>query len=552
MSDEAYDVVIVGSGAGGAASAWAHTVAGLKVLLLEAGPRFNPSQDYPLTEPGWERRTFPVKSGSRAQILYGDLGRLDPAKADLQSWNAAQGRRPLNNRRQPSRSGYAHVLGVGGSTLHYVGEAHRLHPESFTLARDHGIGADWPLAYQELESYYTKAEYLIGVAGPETGGARWRSAPYPQSAHPLSPAAQRLAEAGLRVGLPFEPNARAVLSQPFDGRPGCNYCGQCSRGCPLGDKGSVDVTFLRHAEMTGRLKLIPEARVIHIEAARSGRIAAVHYVHEKRHIRQETPQLILACGAVQTPRLLLAAKSTQTPDGLANGSGQVGRNFMETLSWHSTALLPGLRNSHMGLPADAVAWSQSAPNGVPEAVGGCRYTSAVQEIGLTGPVAYASRLLSGFGAALKTRLRSSFGSAITVGATGAVIPDERSYIALSDTENDSDGLALPVINSVLSSNSLKLLQIMASNTRELLRQTGTEILVEEFGSWDKFTATHALGTARMGADSATSVTDRFGRSHDHPNLWIADASLFPTSGGGEGPSLTIQALALRQAERING
>lgn len=552
MSGEVYDVVIVGSGAGGAASAWAHTTAGLKVLLLEAGPRFDPSQDYPLTEPGWERRTFPVKSGSRAQILYGDLGRLDPANADLQSWNAVQGKRPLNARRQPSRSGYSHVMGVGGSTLHYVGEAHRLHPKSFKLARDHGIGANWPLEYQELEPYYTTAEYLIGVAGPETDGARWRSAPYPQSAHPLSPAARRLSEAGQRIGLPFEPNARAALSQPFDGRPRCNYCGQCSRGCPLGDKGSTDVTFLRHAEATGRLKLIPEARVINIEAARDGRIAAVHYVHEKRRIRQETPQLILACGAVQTPRLLLASHSTQTPDGLANGSGQVGRNFMETLSWHSTALLPGLRNSHMGLPADAVAWSQSAPDGASGALGGCRYTSAVQEIGLTGPVAYASRLLSGFGAAFKTRLRSSFGSAITVGATGAVIPDARSYIALSEDEKDSDGLALPVINSVLSSNSLKLLQNMASNARELLRQTGTEMIVEEFGSWDEFTATHVFGTARMGADSATSVTDRFGRSHDHPNLWIADASVFPSSGGGEGPSLTIQALALRQAERISG
>jgi len=185
-------------------------------------------------------------------------------------------------------------------------------------------------------------------------------------------------------------------------------------------------------------------------------------------------------------------------------------------------------------------------------LGGCRYTSAVQEIGLTGPVAYASRLLSGFGAAFKTRLRASFGSAITVGATGAVIPDARSYIALSEDEKDSDGLALPVIYSVLSSNSLTLLQNMASNSRKLLHSTGAETIVEEFGSWDEFTATHVFGTARMGLDSATSVTDHFGRSHDHPNLWIADASLFPSSGGGEGPSLTIQALALRQTERISG
>jgi len=292
--------------------------------------------------------------------------------------------------------------------------------------------------------------------------------------------------------------------------------------------------------------------LLRIEIGRNGRIAAVHYVHAGRLERQETPHLILACGAVQTPRLLLAARSVETPDGLANGSGQVGRNFMETLSWHSTALLPGLRNSHMGLPADAVSWSQSAPDGVRGAVGGCRYTSAVQEIGLTGPVAYATRLLAGFGGDLKARLRSGFGSAITVGATGAVIPDARSRIALSDDETDADGLPLPVIHSVLTQNSLTLLHNMASEARNLLYETGTEEIVEESGSWDKFTSTHVFGTARMGADSATSVTDRFGRSHDHPNLWIADASVFPSSGGGEGPSLTIQALAFRQAIHMNG
>jgi choline dehydrogenase-like flavoprotein len=546
------DVVIVGSGAGGAAAAHALTRAGLHVLLLEAGPRFVPARDYPLDTPDWERRLFPAPEGSRARIRYGDLGALDPADATLQGWNAAEGRGPLPPRRSPSRSGYAHVLGVGGSTLHYVGEAHRLHPESFTLARDHGAGADWPLGYDALEPFYAEAEALIGVAGPDETGARWRSAPYPQPAHPLSPAARRLAEVGARSGLPFEANARAALSLPHDGRPPCNYCGQCSRGCPIGDKGSVDVTFLRHAEATGNLTLIPEARVTRIEIARTGEVAAAHYHHAGAAHRQETPSRILATGAVQTPRLLLASRSAEALEGVANGSGQVGRNFMETLSWHSTALLPGLANSHMGLPADAICWAENAPGAVPGAVGGCRYTSAVQEIGLTGPAAYATRLLSGFGSDLKARLRATFGSAITVGATGAVIPDARSRITLSTSETDGDGVPLPVIQSVLTENSLALLRHMARTARRLLHEAGAGEPVEEYGSWDRFTATHVFGTARMGADSATAVTDAWGRCFDHPNLWIADAGVFPGSGGGEGPSLTIQALALRQARRIAG
>ncbi|MFB9151104.1 GMC family oxidoreductase [Roseovarius ramblicola] len=546
------DAVIVGSGAGGAASAWALTRAGLHVLLLEAGPRFVPARDYPLDTSDWERRPFPAPKGSRARIRYGDLGGLDPGDASLQSWNAVEGRTPLPARRVPSRSGYAHVLGVGGSTLHYVGEAHRLHPESFSQARDHGAGADWPLSYGDLEPFYAQAEALIGVAGPVEAGARWRSAPYPQPAHPLSPAARRLAEVGARIGLPFVANARAALSRPRDDRPACNYCGQCSRGCPIGDKGSADVSFLRQAEATGNLTLIPEARVTRIEMARTGGVAAVHYHRAGAAHRQETPVLILAAGAVQTPRLLLASGGADLPEGVANGSGEVGRNFMETLSWHSTALLPGLADSHMGLPADAVCWAENAPGAVPGAVGGCRYTSAVHETGLTGPAAYATRLLPGHGTALKSRLREAFGSAITVGATGAVLPDARSRITLSTEESDADGLPLPVIHSVLTRNSLVILHHMARKARSLLRETGAGAPVEEFGSWDRFTATHVFGTARMGRDSAASVTDAWGRSHDHPNLWIADASLFPGTGGGEAPSLTIHALALRQAMRIAG
>ncbi len=543
------DVVIVGSGAGGAAAAWALTEAGLHVLLLEAGPRFDPGRDYPMTQPDWERRVFPTPPGSRAEILYGDLGALDPADAALQSFNAGRPRQAPGAMRLPSH-GYSHVRGVGGSTLHYVGEAQRLHPGSFRLMRDHGAGADWPLSYDDLAPYYDRAERLIGVAGPETQTGRPRTMPFPQAAHPLNPAARRLVEAGARLGLPFEANSRAVLSEPMDGRPSCNYCGQCSRGCPLGDKGSSDVTFLRQAEATGRLTLMTGAEVTRIETGQGGRIAAVHYVQGGVATRQDTPVLILAAGAVQTPRLLLASAAPDVPEGVANGSGQVGRNFMETVSWLGTVLVPGLTDSHKGLPADAVSWAENAPDGVPGAIGGCRYTSSVLESGLSGPASYATRLVPGHGAGFQARLRAVFGSALSVGAIAAVLPDERSRVTLDPERRDAFGVPLPVVSSVLTDNSLALLRHMAARGRALLQEAGGGELLEQISSWDRFAATHVFGTARMGDDSATSVTDAHGRSHDHGNLWIADASLFPSSGGGEGPSLTIHALALRAAERI--
>jgi choline dehydrogenase-like flavoprotein len=539
----AYDFVIIGSGAGGAAAAWALTARGAAVLLLEAGPVFNPARDYPHSNADWEAREFPSPQGSRAQIIYGDLGKLNARDSDLASFDAVTPRAPMAAMRSAQMGGYVHVLGVGGDTLHEVGEAHRLHPRSFALARDYGAGFDWPISYDDLEPFYQQIEQFIGVAGPAQSAQRPRSAPLPLPPHPLSPAAARLVEAGPRLGLPFEANTRAALSQPFDTRPTCNYCGQCSKGCPTGAKGSADVTFIRHALATGKLTLIANAPVVRIEQGAGGVIVAVEYVQDGQLYRQETPVLIVAAGAVQTPRLLLAS-------GLANGSGQVGRNFMETLTWSSTALLNGLQGSHMGLPADAVSWAHNAPDGVAGAVGGCRYTSAVQEAGFTGPFAYAQRLIAGYGAAFHRKMQRAFGSAITVGATGAVVADARSNISLSRDQVDANGLPLPVIASVLTDNSLNLLRHMRANCRALLAACGANAPIAEGGSWDVFRSKHVSGTARMGADSATSVTDQWGRSHDHPNLYIADASLFPSNGGGESPSLTVSALALRQAEHI--
>lgn len=544
------DVVIVGSGAGGAASAWALCKSGLSVLLIEAGPRFDPVRDYPQTHPDWERRGSPFSKKGQAQTLYDDLGSLKAEDARLSSYNAVMPRANLRENRTAEQGGYLHVQGFGGSTLHFVGEAHRLHPESFHLRSRFGVGYDWPLSYTELEPYYVRVENMLGVAGPAKTGGRPRSGPLPLPAHPFSPAAVEVSRAGAQIGLTFEENTRAVLSASYDERPACNYCAQCSNGCPIGDKGSADVTFLRHAERTGKLQVRTNAQATHIELGKDGNVRALHYVRDGILYRQEAAIFILACGAVQTPRLLLASTNRDAPNGVANGSGQVGRNFMETLAWSSTGLLRGLTHSHMGLPADAVSWSENAPGAIEGIVGGCRYTSSVQELGFTGPISYAQRLVKGHGAEFMRRMREAFGSAITAAAVGAVIPDERSKVTLSTEQKDAHGVPLPVISSVLTQNSIQMLHHMRARCRAILQVAGVDTLLAEGGSWDIFKATHVFGTAKMGYDAETSVTNPYGRSHDHPNLFVSDSSVFASSGGGESPSLTISALALRQAESL--
>ncbi len=549
-----FDAVIVGAGPGGAATAWRLCANGLKVLMLEAGPRFDPNRDYPLTTPDWERRGFPTPPGSRGEISYGDLGELSAEHDDLASWNILSGkptRGAAGNRpRQSAPDGYGHVQGVGGTSLHFVGEAHRLNRRNMRLATDFGAGADWPIGYDDIEPHYSECEAIIGVAGVSGDDRRWRSRDHLQPPHPLSPPSLRLKAAGARIGMTWHPNARAALSRPLNDRPACNYCGNCFRGCPIGDKGSCDVTFIRMAEATGNLRIETGAQVTRINVAPTGRVESLIYAQGGGSHRQETPLLVLAAGAVQTPRLLLASASREFPDGIANGSRQVGRNFMETLHWTSTGLLDGLRNSHMGLPADAISWTYNDADAIPGAIGGCRFASATQEIGLVGPIAYATRLIGGFGAAFKRDLRAAFGTAISVGAIGETIPDRRSFVDLHPERVDTHGVALPRINSVLTDNSLKILRFMAEKSRRLLREAGVREIREEFGNWDQFSSPHVFGTCRMGHDSDVSVVAPNGRTHDIANLYIADASTFPSSGGGEAPSLTIQALALRLADAI--
>lgn len=544
-----FDAVIVGSGAGGAAAAWRLTSKGTRVLMLEAGPRFDPVSDYPLDSPGWERRRFPAKPGSRARISYGDLGAPVPQGHPLAGWSRGGQPWPRAAGQRAALPGYSHVRGVGGSTLHFVGEAHRLHPDAFRLRTLTGAGEDWPIGYDALEPYYTAVEEAIGVAGDVSDTARWRSRPYSLPPHPISPGAEALRQAGARIGQNWTINPRAVLSQPYRGRPACNYCGQCSRGCPLGDKGSVDVTLLADALATGLLTLLPDTSVTRIITAPGGRIGAVEYLRDGTEGRVETPVLVLAAGAVETPRLLLLSAGGDQPGGVANGSGHVGRHFMETLSWRSVGLVPDLAGSHLGLPADMIDWGPSAPGQHDATPGGFRLNHATAETGLNGPIGYATRLIDGFGTDFKAAMRAGFGTALAVGATGQVIADGRSRVTLDGEVRDTGGRPVARISSVLTKESLRLLEHMATAARAVLSEAGAE-LAEEAGSGDAFGATHAFGTARMGDDPATSVVDARGRSHDHPNLWIADASVFPTSGGGEAPSLTIMALAARTADAI--
>jgi len=544
-----HDVVIVGSGAGGGAAAWALSRRGVRVLVLEAGPAFDPYSDYRLSSNEWEQHGFPDKQGSQGKHTFAAMQPLEPRWQDLRSWSRQSG--PMVNGERRRVHGYRHVRGVGGTTLHFTGEAHRLHPRAMKMHSAFGVAADWPLDYGELEPYYCLAEKVVGVAGPAEDKQRPRSEPYPLPAHRLSYASQQLVAGCRKLGLNWVANSRAALSAPYDGRPACNYCGNCNRGCPRTDKGSVDVTFLRQAVATGRCSVRPQCQVTQIEAGGDDRVAAVIYHDAAGNSHKvETKVVIVACGAVETPRLLLVSKGRYSIDGLANESGLVGKHFMETLFWASSGLHPGPLGSHRCLPSDSICWDYNAPDAVPEVIGGCRFSSNVAEADLLGPINYAARVVGGWGKSHKRAMRAVFGNVLSVGAIGESLPNAGSYVDLDPEARDASGMPLARIHSLLPESELGRLDFMAGKSREILMASGVEQILEEYGSYDMFSATHVFGTCRMGRSPGESVVDPFGRSHRWRNLFIMDASVFPSSGGGEAPSLTIEALAIRNADHL--
>ena len=539
----AWDAVIVGAGAGGAAAAYGLCQRGASVLLLEAGPRFDPIIDYPLTELDWEKRDFPEKPGSTAAVTFAPGQKLTTAEPLLVSGSRGMGPVVISGTRWMEQ--YYHVRGVGGTTLHFTGKSHRIHPDAMKMKSRFGVAADWPINYAELEPFYAHAEELIGVAGPASQGARWRSRGFPLPPHPLSYAARTLGRGAAALGLDWQANSRAALSQSWNGRPPCNYCGGCNKGCPRGDKGSADVTFIAAALATGRCVVRPESPVVRIETDRGDRVTGVLVGRSDGTIeRIPTPHLILACGAVQTPRLLLVS------DGLANESGEVGLNFMDTLDVSVGALHPDPQHGRRGLPSDAICWDFNAPDAIPGIVGGCRFYNASGESELKGLAGFALRAISGWGRAHAQSVRRLWGHALHVGAIGESLPNRNSRVDLDPEQRDQFGIPLARISAWLDEPDIARLRFMATKARELLAASGAEDIFESYSCWDWFGASHVFGTCRMGADPASSVVDADGRSHRWRNLWITDASVFPSSGGGEAPSLTIQALALRTTEKI--
>ena len=532
------DFIVIGSGAAGGVMARELSRAGFDVLVFEQGPRREAHEfehdelsywfNYGLTnDPEHHPQTF----------------RKTPADAAVRAAPGAL--LPLT---------YART--VGGSTAHFAANYWRFHEVDFNerslLGDIPGTSfADWPITYADLEPYYTKVDWEIGVSG--LAGAYpnepRRSRPYPMPPLPVKSSGVLLERGARRLGLHPFPAPLAIASRPYRGRAACIHCGFClGYGCEARAKASTLYTVIPEAEATRRCEVRSDSYVFRLATSNQWRVTGVHYYdRDRREHFQKARAVIVCANGAETPRLLLMSADARFPDGLANSSGLVGKNLMINQGTSSFGVFEHELNEYKSVQATRVVHD---------------FYDADPKRGFYGGGGIDSRIgpnpalwsLSGppgpqWGKAYKEYLRAFSRTMLAAGWTTA-LPNEANSVSLDPDVKDAWGL--PAIRCTYKDHPDDL------RFASWLRDRADEILVAAgaISTWHKpitemSAGLVALGTCRMGDNPRKSVVDRFHRSHDVPNLFLCDGSSFVTSGRGQ-PTMTIQALAFRAAEYIVG
>jgi choline dehydrogenase-like flavoprotein len=544
MTAATTDVVVIGSGAGGAPLAMRLSRAGFDVIVLERGPRYDRG-DFPHEEvflPLQEQFVPSLDDDPHVLVDHG-LPTPEPKRTRL-GWTACC---------------------VGGGTAHMGGRLLRFHPDDFRLAERHGAFeeiADWPYDYASLEPYYSQAEWSVGVSG--AAGANpfvvFRTRVYPMPPLGVNPIARALDAGCARLGLHAYPTPHAVNSVAFDGRPACTHCDFCAGyGCPTGARGSMTETMLPRALATGRCVIVANAMVRAITLGPRRSVTGCVYIDAAgAEHRVRAAVVCVACSAVESARLLLLSKSPAFPDGLANGTGLVGRH----LQFHTASMARGRftfdrhpslalheRGAMLGRAVmdHYVLDANAAPSAWPK--GGV----LAFELSLTHPVADAMRIARTegdrllWGRALQERLGWAMRDTRQIEAEvfHDFVPNRGTYVELDPVVTDRWGLPAARLHLTEPAHHRAAGAWLVDRSLEILAAMGADEC--RAGGIGYVNGVMAHGTCRSGADPRRAVLNAFCQSHEIPNLFVVDGSFMPTSGGAPS-TLTIIANSLRTAD----
>ncbi len=552
-----YDVCIIGSGAAGGAGAKVLTEGGLNVVMLEAGPALNPGTDF-------KEHLWPYELAHRG----GGVGGKSRGE-ESDEFMAPNGAWEIEGEPYTSAPGstfrWFRSRIVGGRTNHWGRMALRFSPVDFKPRSADGMGDDWPITYEELAPYYDKVESYIGVFGsreniPSSPDGIFLPPPKPRCTETL------LKKACDKLNIRCVPARMAILTQPLNGRAPCHYCGQCARGCKTASNFSSSQVLIPPALATGRLTLITDAMAREIIVRKDGGAEAISYIDRitRTEKRVNARSFIVAASACESARLLLNSRSTLFPDGLANSSGLVGRNLMDSVGSWGSGYFPQLENipphNHDGsggnyLPHVYVPWwkfdrKNEFLRGYHLEPGGGRFMPVV------GQFDDESDRSEGYGTSFKQNCRRSYGASIGMEALGEMIPNDHTFCELDPGVVDEWGIPALRFHWRAGENEIKMAKDMQQTFRAIVEAGGGTYSTETtsdgpspYGLYDGGTAIHESGTARMGNDKKSSVLNKYGQAHDVKNLFVTDAAAFVTSPD-KNPTLSILALSWRASEYL--
>lgn len=528
------DFVVVGSGAAGGVVAKELSTAGFHVVVLEQGPYLR-EKDFTHDE---------IKFNFQSPLINDH--RLQPNTFRRTQDDEAKVQGSVGYGRQ-----------VGGGSVHYAANYWRFHEIDF-IERSRwgaiaGTGfADWPITYADLEPYYTKAEYDIGISGLAGSNPfdAWRSKPYPLPPMPVKSSGVLFERGAKKLGLHPFPAPMAVLSQPYKGRAACVHCGFCARfGCEMGAKSSSLATVIPMALRTGRCEIRADSYVRKIQTDDAGRVTGVVYFdRDRKEIFQKAKAVVLCANGAETPRLLLLSKSNRFPDGLANSSGLVGKYLMFDTGGTAEGVFEQPLNDFKSVEVTRVLHDFYDSDPKRGFYGGGGLDARFH----FNPISFAMRGMPRdkpqWGREFKKNLSEYFSRTMTCMSHATCLPLEQNSISLDPEVKDDWGLPAMRVTFQSHPDDVANLKFLLAQQLAILeaagaRKTWSRAIGEITGS------VHLMGTCRMGNDPKSSVVDKYHQAHDVPNLYIVDGSSFVTAGRQQ-PTCTIQALAYRAADHI--
>ena len=559
-----YDAIIVGSGAGGGMAAYMLSRAGLKVCLIEAGPMYDPAKNVTQLKNPWDS---PRRGASTNFRPFGDFD------ASYWGWNIDG--EPYT-KKDGTQWDWWRARMIGGRTNHWGRISLRFGPKDFKRRSIDGLGDDWPIGYDDIKPYYDRIDKLIGIFGTNEGLENDPDGIF------LAPPKPRLHEifikkAGQQMGVPVIPSRLSILTQPLKDNPdrgGCFYCAQCNRGCTVYGDFSSSSVLVKPALKTGNVDVIVSAMAREVLTNDEGLAIGVSYV-DKGDLQEYQVfgrTVVLAASACESARLMLNSKSPRHPNGLANGSGVVGRYLHDSTGAAMGGILPQLfgrkrynEDGVGGMHVYSPWWGDNKKLDFPrgyhiEYWGGMSQPAYGFGFGIEGlngsyDVNGKKKEAGGYGASLKEDHRFFYGAGVGMAGRGEAIALESNYCEIDPNVVDKYGIPVLRFHVKWTDHEIKQAKHMKETFREMMHAMGAVITWGDDGPENNYglespgKIIHEAGTVRMGNDPRRSALNKYNQAHECKNLFVVDGGPF-VSQADKNITWTILALSMRASEYI--